>query len=108
MNYEIFGHTCLRVFTALPLGTMTFGTEWGWGADKHASKSLISRPKPVANSSTLPADIPKPVEVQIPGELMPRLYEASTVKLGFPHSFFHSAYAQDLMFAGKHRKIKGR
>lgn len=40
MKYELFGHTGLRV-SQLSLGTMTFGTEWGWGADKETSKQIF-------------------------------------------------------------------
>lgn len=40
MNYKLLGKSGLRV-TELCLGTMTFGTEWGWGADYQASKSVF-------------------------------------------------------------------
>ncbi len=40
MNYKLFGHTGLRV-SELCLGTMGFGTEWGWGADYVASKDVF-------------------------------------------------------------------
>lgn len=40
MNYRIFGRSGLRV-SELCLGTMTFGTEWGWGADKDNSKRIF-------------------------------------------------------------------
>ncbi|OYU95067.1 MAG: aldo/keto reductase [Bacteroidetes bacterium B1(2017)] len=40
MNYQLFGHTGLRV-SELCLGTMGFGTEWGWGADYAASKDVF-------------------------------------------------------------------
>jgi aryl-alcohol dehydrogenase-like predicted oxidoreductase len=40
MNYKLLGKSGLRV-TELCLGTMTFGTEWGWGADYQASKSIF-------------------------------------------------------------------
>lgn len=33
MRYKLLGNTGLRV-SELALGTMTFGTEWGWGADR--------------------------------------------------------------------------
>jgi aryl-alcohol dehydrogenase-like predicted oxidoreductase len=32
-NYRLMGRSGLRV-SALCLGTMTFGTDWGWGADE--------------------------------------------------------------------------
>lgn len=40
MNYKLFGNTGLRV-SELCLGTMGFGTEWGWGADKETSKQVF-------------------------------------------------------------------
>lgn len=38
--YYTLGHSGLRV-SRLALGTMTFGTDWGWGADKAAAQSLF-------------------------------------------------------------------
>ncbi len=40
MNYKLFGQSGLRV-SELCLGTMGFGTEWKWGADKEASKQVF-------------------------------------------------------------------
>ncbi len=40
MNYRLLGRSGLRV-SELCLGTMTFGTEWGWGADKEESKKIF-------------------------------------------------------------------
>ncbi|MDR9399226.1 MAG: aldo/keto reductase [Salibacter sp.] len=40
MKYKLFGNTGLRV-SELCLGTMTFGTEWGTGADKDTSKKIF-------------------------------------------------------------------
>ena len=37
MRYKILGRSGLRV-SEICLGTMTFGTEWGWGADKTESR----------------------------------------------------------------------
>lgn len=39
MNYRLFGRSGLRV-SEIALGTMTFGTEWGWGADYEESKKI--------------------------------------------------------------------
>lgn len=39
MNYKLLGRTGIRV-SELCLGTMTFGTDWGWGADKNESKKI--------------------------------------------------------------------
>lgn len=40
MKYKLFGSTGLRV-SEISLGTMTFGTEWGWGCDYSASKEIF-------------------------------------------------------------------
>lgn len=41
-NYTTLGRSGLRV-SPLCLGTMTFGTEWGWGAEESVSRSLFDR-----------------------------------------------------------------
>jgi len=41
-TYSLLGTSGLRV-SPLCLGTMTFGTEWGWGAPKAAVDALLSR-----------------------------------------------------------------
>jgi aryl-alcohol dehydrogenase-like predicted oxidoreductase len=40
MQYFTLGHSGLRV-SRLALGTMTFGTDWGWGADKSTARELF-------------------------------------------------------------------
>ena len=40
MRYKLLGHTGLRV-SELCLGTMTFGPDWGWGADRDESKAMF-------------------------------------------------------------------
>ena len=40
MRYQLLGRSGLRV-SELCLGTMTFGTEWGWGADEATSRSIL-------------------------------------------------------------------
>ncbi|MBL7826326.1 MAG: aldo/keto reductase [Saprospiraceae bacterium] len=40
MQYRLFGRSGLRV-SELCLGTMSFGTEWGWGADRNESKRIF-------------------------------------------------------------------
>jgi len=39
MNYKLFGKSGLRV-SELALGTMTFGEEWGWGANRGKQKGI--------------------------------------------------------------------
>ncbi len=40
-QYRLLGRSGLRV-SPLCLGTMTFGTEWGWGADKETSQNIFN------------------------------------------------------------------
>ncbi|RMH98745.1 MAG: aldo/keto reductase [Calditrichaeota bacterium] len=40
MRYKLLGNTGLRV-SEICLGTMTFGEEWGWGADKTESRKIF-------------------------------------------------------------------
>lgn len=40
MKFRLLGNSGLRV-SEICLGTMTFGTEWGWGADKEVSKKIF-------------------------------------------------------------------
>lgn len=41
-DYRLLGNSGLRV-SPLCLGTMTFGTDWGWGADETASRAMFDR-----------------------------------------------------------------
>ena len=41
-DYVTLGRSGLRV-SPLSLGTMTFGTEWGWGAEEDASRAIFNR-----------------------------------------------------------------
>ena len=41
-EYTTLGRSGLRV-SPFSLGTMTFGTEWGWGAEESDSRSLFDR-----------------------------------------------------------------
>ena len=40
MRYKLLGRSGLRV-SELSLGTMTFGEDWGWGADKATSQEMF-------------------------------------------------------------------
>jgi aryl-alcohol dehydrogenase-like predicted oxidoreductase len=40
MRYRLFGRSGLRV-SELALGTMTFGTDWGWGADQQECRWMF-------------------------------------------------------------------
>lgn len=40
MKYKLLGRSGVRV-SELCLGTMTFGTEWGWGADEEESRRIF-------------------------------------------------------------------
>ena len=40
MRYKLLGKSGLRV-SELCLGTMTFGDDWGWGADRPTSQKIF-------------------------------------------------------------------
>lgn len=40
MRYKLLGRSGLRI-SELALGTMTFGTDWGWGADRETCKAMF-------------------------------------------------------------------
>lgn len=40
MKYKLLGNSGLRI-SELSLGTMTFGTEWGWGSDQSLSRQVL-------------------------------------------------------------------
>ena len=40
MRYKLLGRSGLRV-SELCLGTMAFGEDWGWGADKQESARIL-------------------------------------------------------------------
>ena len=42
MRYRLLGPSGLRV-SELALGTMTFGTDWGWGADEDECRRIVDR-----------------------------------------------------------------
>lgn len=42
MRYKLLGRSGLRV-SELALGTMTFGSDWGWGADADESRRIFER-----------------------------------------------------------------
>jgi aryl-alcohol dehydrogenase-like predicted oxidoreductase len=42
MDFQLLGRSGLRV-SQLALGTMTFGSDWGWGADDDASRRVFER-----------------------------------------------------------------
>jgi aryl-alcohol dehydrogenase-like predicted oxidoreductase len=41
-EYTLLGRSGLRV-SPLALGTMTFGTEWGWGSDENTARAIFHR-----------------------------------------------------------------
>ena len=42
MNYRLLGNSGLRV-SEVALGTMTFGTDWGWGADRDEARRILKK-----------------------------------------------------------------
>jgi aryl-alcohol dehydrogenase-like predicted oxidoreductase len=41
-DYVTLGRSGLRV-SPLCLGTMTFGTEWGWGSEEEVARAVFNR-----------------------------------------------------------------
>ena len=41
-SYHLLGRSGLRV-SPLCLGTMTFGTQWGWGSESEAARAIFHR-----------------------------------------------------------------
>ena len=39
-GYRLLGRSGLRV-SPMALGTMTFGTDWGWGADREEAQRIF-------------------------------------------------------------------
>ena len=55
-NYYTLGRSGLRV-SRLALGTMTFGTEWGWGAEKNTAKTLFENYVDAGGNFIVTADL---------------------------------------------------
>ena len=55
-EYVTVGRSGLRV-SPLCLGTMTFGTEWGWGNDEAAARTIFSRYLELGGNSVDTADM---------------------------------------------------
>ena len=62
MRYKLLGGTGLRV-AELALGTMTFGPDWGWGADKDVARAMFDAFAEAGGNA------------------------ASAIELGFPYDF---------------------
>ena len=41
-DYTTLGRSGLRV-SPLCLGTMTFGTQWGWGSEENTARTIFNR-----------------------------------------------------------------
>jgi hypothetical protein len=53
MNYRLLGNSGLRV-SEVALGTMTFGTDWGWGADRDEARRILKYSATRAATSLIP------------------------------------------------------
>jgi hypothetical protein len=62
MRYKILGRSGLRV-SEFALGTMTFGTEWGWGSDHTTSRPVDYHTRIVSHQgSASPLCMNRPVK----------------------------------------------
>ena len=114
MEYYTLGNTGLRV-TRLALGTMTFGNDWGWGADQSASRQIFDAYCDAGGNFFDSADMYTngrseemlgafirdagtrdkaiianlgALDFELPDELRERLDAVSAVPAPFPYSFF--------------------
>jgi len=90
-TYHLLGRSDLRV-SPLCLGTMTFGTEWGWGSDE--ASTLIGATRLEQLEDTLRA-----LEGELSVELAQRLEEASRPEPQFPYTF-HGPHMQAMVSGG--------
>ncbi len=100
MKYKLFGKTGLRV-SEVCLGTMTFGTEWGTGADKETSKQIFDA---FANAGGTFIDTANRYT-----EGMSEKYVGEFINSDRDHFVIASKYSlidrrNDLNFGGNHRK----
>jgi hypothetical protein len=52
-HYRLLGRSGLRV-SPMPLGTMTFGPDWGWGADRDEARAIFVACTDRGRQSTVP------------------------------------------------------
>ncbi len=100
MKFKLFGQSGLRV-SELCLGTMGFGTEWKWGADKQGSKQIFDA---FANAGGNFLDTANRYT-----EGTSEKYLGEFVKADRDHFVIATKYSLrdrtgDLNFAGNHRK----
>jgi aryl-alcohol dehydrogenase-like predicted oxidoreductase len=83
-RHYTLGRSGLRV-SRLALGTVTFGTEWGWGADKDAARTLVSlgATRRAQLEETMAA-----LDTDLPPALLGRLDTVSAPPLRFPYTMF--------------------
>ncbi|TDD66210.1 aldo/keto reductase [Jiangella aurantiaca] len=136
MRYRLLGPTGLRV-SELALGTMTFGTDWGWGAPAETCRKILDtyaaaggNVLDTANNYTdgssesilgellagrrdefvlaTKADSLGAPGVRLPEEALARLDELSRVPRGFPHDFLDSPGIREIVYGDRWRQIDDR
>jgi len=123
------GRSGLRV-SALALGTMTFGEEWGWGAseqesrrmgDAHAEANGCTPSQvaiawvrqqdgvviPLIGARNLPqlTDNLGALEVRLTDDQLVTLDDVSRVDLGFPHNFLTDPNILDVVSGGSWERL---
>jgi hypothetical protein len=97
MRYKVFGRSGLRVSELAP-GTMTFGPDWGWGADKDVSRAMfdayaeaggnmVDTANRYTDGTAEQYDNRGCLDVDLTAEQRERLDGASAFDLDFPHDF---------------------
>ncbi|WP_254560483.1 aldo/keto reductase [Dyadobacter diqingensis] len=100
MRYQLLGRSGLRV-SELCLGTMTFGTEWGWGADKHESFKIFET---YANAGGNFIDTANRYTEGSSEKYVGEFIEADRDHWVLATKFTLKDRNDDLNFAGNHRK----
>ena len=103
MRYRLLGPTGLRV-SELCLGTMTFGTDWGWGTDADGAAEIVQRYLDAGGNFVDTANLYQETTTeQIVGEIL----EADRERIVLATKFTltpHQSMTGDPNAAGMHRK----
>jgi aryl-alcohol dehydrogenase-like predicted oxidoreductase len=117
MNCQLLGKSGLRV-SELCLGTMTFGGEWGWGANKNESKIIFdayvnaggnfldTADGYTAGKLSQLEDNLNCVKWPLNAKQLAQLDEVSKIEPGFPTDFLHRPFVRDYLHGGLFDRIQ--
>ena len=102
MRYRLLGPTGLRV-SELILGTMTFGREWGWGADARGAEAVLAAYTDAGGNVLDTANIyQNTASESILGELLQT--DRDRYVLATKYTLAHATEGSDPNAGGAHRK----